>query len=189
MQINLSTHPPDLQKHKCLVLGCFSDEKPPRGACGLIDWRLNSLISREIKQGHINGEFQEKVIIPFPGRIKADFLFLFGLGGLSDISYDRMYNAAYEIAGAVDALKFQEFSFDLPGDGRSKLNAAGMLEAMITGFFDCLSRDIRKLDAMNICLITSSDRLDEVARGIAQFKKNVKHSETVDCSALQPHFT
>jgi hypothetical protein len=60
---------------------------------------------------------------------------------------------------------------------------------MITGFFDSLSRDIRKLDAMNICLITSSDRLDEIARGIAQFKKNVKHSESVDCSALQPHFT
>jgi hypothetical protein len=100
-----------------------------------------------------------------------------------------MYNAAYEIAGAVDAMKLQDFSFDLPGDGRSRLNAAGMLEAMITGFFDCLSRDIRKLDAMNICLITSSDRLDEVARGIAQFKKNVKHSETVDCSALQPYFT
>lgn len=155
----------------------------------MIDWRLNSLISREIKQGHISGEFQEKVIMPYPERISSDFLFLFGLGCLPDISYDRMYNAAYEIAGAVDAMKLQDFSFDLPGDGRSRLNTAGILEAMITGFFDCLSRDIRKLDAMNICLITSSDRLDEVARGIAQFKKNVKHSETVDCSALQPHFT
>ncbi len=127
--------------------------------------------------------------MPYPERISSDFLFLFGLGCLPDISYDRMYNAAYEIAGAVDAMKLQDFSFDLPGDGRSRLNTAGILEAMITGFFDCLSRDIRKLDAMNICLITSSDRLDEVARGIAQFKKNVKHSETVDCSALQPHFT
>jgi len=155
----------------------------------LIDWRLNSVISREIKQGHISGEFQEKVIMPYPERISSDFLFLFGLGCLPDISYDRMYNAAYEIAGAVDAMKLQDFSFDLPGDGRSRLNTAGILEAMITGFFDCLSRDIRKLDAMNICLITSSDRLDEVARGIAQFKKNVKHSESVDCSALQPHFT
>ena len=127
--------------------------------------------------------------MPYPERISSDFLFLFGLGCLPDISYDRMYNAAYEIAGAVGAMKLQDFSFDLPGDGRSRLNTAGILEAMITGFFDCLSRDIRKLDAMNICLITSSDRLDEVARGIAQFKKNVKHSETVDCSALQPHFT
>ena len=189
MQLNLTTHPPDRQRHKCLVLGFFSDEKPPRGVCGFIDWRLNSMISREIRQGHINGEFQEKVIMPYPERISSDFLFLFGLGCLPDISYDRMYNAAYEIAGAVDAMKLQEFSFDLPGDRRSRLTAAGSLEAMITGFFDCLSRDIRKLDAMNICLITSSDRLDEVARGIAQFKKNVKHSDMVDCSALQPHFT
>jgi len=189
MQLNLSTHPPDRQRHKCLVLGYFSDEKPPRGICGLIDWRLNGMISREIRQGHLNGEFKEKVIIPCPERISSDFLFLFGLGCLSDITYDRIYNAAYEIAGAVDKMKFRDFAFDLPGEGRSELTTAGILETMITGFFDCLSEDIQKLAAMNICLVTSSDRLKEVACGVTQFHKNVKHLGSVDFSALSPHFT
>jgi hypothetical protein len=45
-------------------LGIFSDEKPPRGICGFIDWRLNGLISHQIKQGKIGGKFAEKVIFP-----------------------------------------------------------------------------------------------------------------------------
>jgi hypothetical protein len=187
MQINLSTHPPDRQRHKCLVLGFFSDEKPPRGICGLMDWRLNGMISSEIKKGHLSGEFKEKVAIPYPERIDSNLLFLFGVGCLADVSYDRIYTAAYEIAGAIDAMKLRDFAFDLPGEGRSGLTTAGMLEAMVTGFFDFLSDDIQKLANTNICLVTSSSRLNDVALGIAQFNKNVRHLGSVDFSALSPH--
>ena len=189
MQINLSTQPPDRQKHKCLVLGLFGDEKPPRGICGLMDWRLNGMISREIKQGRITGEFKEKVAIPAPERLGAELLFLFGLGNLADISYDRLYTAAYEIAGTVAKMRLREFSFDLPGEGRSALTTAGILEAMITGYFDFLSDDISKLAGMKTCLVTSSDQLTGVAQGIKEFHKNVRHLGSVDFSTLEPHFT
>lgn len=188
MQLSLSTHPPDRQKHKCLVLGYFSDEKPPRGVCGLMDWRLNGMISREIKQGHINGEFKEKVAIPYPESIGSDLLFLFGIGNLCDLDYDRIYTTAYEIAAAVDAMKLREFAFDLPGEGRSALTTAGSLEAMITGFFDFFSDDVSKLTSTNICLVTSTEKLKDVAEGIKQFHKNVRHLGSVDFSALEPHF-
>lgn len=189
MQISLSTQPPDRQRYKCLVLGFFSDEKPPRGICGLMDWRLNGMISREIKQGHVSGEFKEKVAIPCPERIDSELLVLYGLGCLTDLTYDRIYTAAYEIAGAADAMKFREFAFDLPGEGRTALTTAGILEAMITGFFDFLSDDVSKLANTTTCLVTSSERLKEVAEGIAQFHKNVRHLGSVDFSALEPHFT
>jgi hypothetical protein len=188
MQLNLTTHPPDRQRHKCLVLGFFSDEKPPRGICGLMDWRLNGMISQEIKQGHITGEFKEKVAIPYPDRINSDLLFLFGAGPLGELSYDRIYTAAYEIVATVDKMKIRDFAFDLPGEGRSTLNTAGVLEAMITGFFDCLSEDVSKLASMNMCLVTSPDRLKDVAAGVTQFHKNVRHLGSVDFSALEPHF-
>jgi len=189
MQLNLSTQPPDRQRHKCLVLGFFSDEKPPRGICGKMDWRLNGLISREIKQGHLSGEFKEKVAIPWPERIGSDLLFLFGLGCLADVSYDRIYTAAYEIAGAIDAMKLRDFAFDLPGEGRSDLTAAGILEAMITGYFDFFSDDVSKLASVQPCLVISPERLKDVREGIAQFHKNVRHLGSVDFSALEPHLT
>ena len=80
MRLSLSIENPDLPKHPCLALGIFEDEKPPRGIGGFIDWRLNGMLSREIKSGRISGGFKEKVIIPFPGRIGSEILLLFGLG-------------------------------------------------------------------------------------------------------------
>lgn len=88
----------------------------------------------------------------------------------------------------VDKIHLSNFAFDLPGDGRSGLTTAGVMEAMITGFFDSLSEDVSKLTTMNACLVTSKDRLKEVADGILRFHKSVRHLGSVDFSALEPHF-
>ncbi len=185
MQIHLSTEPPDLPKHKCLVLGIFADEKPPSGICGFIDWRLNGMISREIKQGRITGEFMEKILIAFPRRIGTEIIFLFGLGNLSDTNYDKIYTASHHIARAVDTMLINNFSFELPGADRSNLSTAGTVEAMITGFFDFLSEDIGKLSAKTCCIVTSPDKVKEVSLGIKNFKANVRDLGSVDISSLK----
>ncbi|HPC86236.1 MAG TPA: hypothetical protein P5238_06435 [Smithellaceae bacterium] len=187
MQILLSTQPPDRQNHKCLVLGFFKDEKPPRGICGLVDWRLNSLISKEIKKGHIRGDFREQVAIPRPERINAEMLFLFGLGPLADLSYDRIYDAARQMMTAAGRMKLWEFAFDLPGNGRSALSPAIVLEAMLTGFFDSLSEDIARLTHTKVCLVASPANLKEIADGLKRFNEHVKHMGSVDFSELEAH--
>jgi hypothetical protein len=188
MQVILSTESPDLPEHKCLALGIFSDEKPPRGVCGFIDWRLNGFISREMKQGRISGEFREKVIIPLPRRVSTEILFLFGLGPLAEFNYDRSYTSAYTIAETVDGLRLTDFAFDLPGENRSRLALAGVTESMITGFFDYLSRDVEKLAYMRARIVTSADNLKEISIGIQRFKSNVKDMGSVDASALDGGF-
>jgi hypothetical protein len=188
MQVILSTESPDLPIHKCLAMGIFSDEKPPRGICGFIDWRLNGFISQEMKQGRISGEFREKVIIPFPGRISSEILFLFGLGPLAEFNYDRTYTSAYSIVEAVDGLRLTDFAFDLPGENRSSLALAGIVESMVTGFFDYLSYDVEKLAGMNARIVTSAANVKEISTGIQHFKSNVKDMGTVDASALENSF-
>jgi hypothetical protein len=188
MQINLSTESPDLPKHKCLALGVFADEKPPRGICGFIDWRLNGMISREIKQGRIGGEFEEKIVIPFPLRIGSEMLLLFGLGNISNINYDKIYNAAYIITQTVDGMALNSFAFDLYGEGRSNLVTSNVLEAMVTGIFDFLSTDIEKLSKMTASVVTSSVHLQEVSLGIKQFKTNINDKGSVDVGDLENSF-
>lgn len=188
MQVILAPEPPDIPLHKCLALGIFTDEKPPRGICGLIDWRINGFISREIKAGRITGEFREKVIIPFPGRIGAEILFLFGLGKLAEINYEKIYTSAYEIAEAVAGMKINDFAFDLPGENRSSLALAAVVESMITGFFDYLSRDVEKLANMTARIVTSAANAKAISIGIKHFKSNVKDMGTVDATALEGDF-
>ncbi|MGV8057626.1 MAG: M17 family peptidase N-terminal domain-containing protein [Smithellaceae bacterium] len=188
MQVTLSTESADLPGHKCLALGVFSDEKPPRGICGFIDWRLNGFISREMKQGRITGEFGEKVIIPFPERISTEILFLFGLGPLPEFNYDRTYTSAYSIVEAIDGMRLTDFAFDLPGENRSDLALASVTEAMVTGFFDYLSKDIEKLADMTARIVTSPANIKEISTGIQHFKSNVKDMDSVDASALENSF-
>jgi hypothetical protein len=188
MQLTLSTESPDLPKHKCLALGIFSDEKPPRGIGGFIDWRLNGMISREIKQGRIGGAFEEKTVIPFPRRIGSEIILLFGLGNTYEINYDKIYNAAYIVAQAVEGMAMNSFAFDLYGEGRSNLVIPDIVEAIITGIFDSLSTDINKLAGMTACIITPPSNLDKVSLGISQFKTNVNDRGSVDVSALENSF-
>jgi len=169
-------------------MGIFSDEKPPRGICGFIDWRLNGFISREMKQGRISGEFREKVIIPFPGRISSEILLLFGLGPLAEFNYDRSYASAYSIVEAVDGMRLNDFAFDLPGENRSSLALAGITESMITGFFDYLSCDVEKLADMTARIVTSADNLKEISTGVQNFKSRVKDMGTVDAGVLENCF-
>jgi len=180
MQINLSIENPDLPKHKCLIVGIFADEKPPRGVCGFIDWRLNGMISREIKKGRISANFDEKIIIPFPQRIGAEMLMLFGLGNVSDVNYDKIYNAAYLIAKTVDGMAMQTFSLDLYGENRANLKIPNIMEAIVTGIFDFLTSDVEKLDAMKVCVVTSSENLQAAFQGVKQFKGNVNDRGSVE---------
>jgi hypothetical protein len=169
-------------------LGIFADEKPPRGICGLIDWRLNGMISKEIKRGKISGEFKEKIVIPFPRRIGSEMLLLFGLGNSHDINYDKIYNAAYIIAESVDGMSLHSFAFEICGEDRSSLVTSNIAEAMVTGIFDFLSADIEKIANMTACIVTSPSHLQKVSLGIQQFKTNVNDKGSVDVGALENSF-
>jgi hypothetical protein len=185
MQLSLSTKNPDLPNHKCLALGIFADEKPPRGIGGFVDWRLNGMISSAMKAGRISGELEEKVVIPFPARAGTEILFLLGLGDTSSINYDKIYNAAYLVTQTVDSMGLHSFGFDLYGEGRSNLVTSNIVEAMITGFFDFLSTDIEKLSRMHACAVTAPSSLHSFVQGVNQFKTNVNDRGSVDISSFE----
>lgn len=65
---------------EALAIPFFMEEKPLRGAFGLIDWRLCGLISRMIIQKRIDGSFKECILVSGRPRIGVEKLFFFGLG-------------------------------------------------------------------------------------------------------------
>jgi hypothetical protein len=146
------------------------------------------MISNEIKQGRISGEYKEKIVIPFPRRIGSEMLLLFGLGNSYDINYDKIYNAAYIIAEAIEGMALHSFAFDLCGKGRSSLVTSNIVEAMVTGIFDFLSADIEKIANMSASIVTSPAHLQEVSLGIQQFKTNVNDKGSVVFGELENSF-
>jgi hypothetical protein len=174
MKIKISTPAsPDALDHETLILGFFSDERPPRGYCGLVDWRLNGMISREIAGGRISGSFLDKLAYAFPKRIRVSSLLLFGLGALSELTYDRLYNAGYEMAVTVKGLGATDIAFPIPAAGRGPLKIVGMTEALFTGFFDGFTQEQQRLPDIRLEIQASADHTDDICQGLDRFREHV----------------
>ena len=72
----------EIDRLKCDAIGVpfFSDERPPRGVLGLLDWRMCGLVSRMMMRGKIVGAPLETVMVPARQRLSVDKLLLFGAG-------------------------------------------------------------------------------------------------------------
>ena len=184
MQIRISTKPPDILDHEGLILGCFSNERPPRGYCGLVDWRLNGMISTKIANGKITGVFTEKVLIAPHQRIPSSKVLLFGLGEVTELTYDALYRAGYDISHTIIKMNCLDFAFDIPAIGRCNLEVPLMTEAMITGCFDFLFKNIEKWSSVSPCILCEEACLDEMVLGLHKFKVSVKGKVKINISDL-----
>lgn len=173
MKIRISTASPDHLKRDTLILGFFSDEKPPRGYGGLVDWRLNGMISKEMAQGRVSGDYLDKLLYAFPKRIQIFHLLLFGLGALSEMTYDRLYNSGYEMARTVSGMRAKDLAIPLPAAGRCPLKLPGMCEALLTGLFDGYSGKTEELSSLFIEIPVQANHADEISAGIHLFRQRV----------------
>ena len=155
-----------------LLLGFFSDERPPRGYCGLVDWRLNGLISAEIAGGRISGSFPEKLAIAFPKRLRCSRLLLFGLGPLAALTYDKLYNAGYEMAETANGIGTTDLALPMPAAGRGPLRLDGMTEAMLTGVYDGFKHKSGQISAIDLEIPGRPEHTGDIHRGADLFRRH-----------------
>ncbi len=179
MRIKISSEPVEILNHEGLILGFFSDERPPRGYCGLADWRLNGIISKQIKKGRFTGAFREKILITPDYRIPSSKILLFGLGKSTNLTYDQLYTAGHIISQTVTKINCNDSAFDIPGPDRCNLQMSEMTIAMISGFADSLVENQKQSDIISICILGDDTYRDEITLGANQFKVNVKNKMKV----------
>ena len=173
-QIKISSEPVDTLKHESLVLGFFSDERPPKGYCGFVDWRLNGMISKHIARGKITGHFTEKILITPNYRIPSSKILLFGLGKSKHLTYDQLYTAGYLIGQTLMKIESHDSAFDMPGPDRCSLEIPTMTTEMISGFTDARLENESNEDII-ACVLGDDSYRDEITLGANQFKVNVKN--------------
>ena len=92
--MSLSVLPIDLARwdeaaRDCLVLPVFKDDRPLRGAAGLVDWRLCGRLSRLVKSNRATAEAGETMMLPAGRRLRFTRIMWFGLGDAKAYSEDR----------------------------------------------------------------------------------------------------
>jgi hypothetical protein len=130
------------------------------------------MISTEIARGRISGSFLEKIAYAFPRRIRVSRLLLFGMGVLSELTYDRLYDAGFEMAKTVAGIGATDLALPMPASGRGSLQLAGMTEALITGLFDGSAPEPDRLPTLSLEIPAKGDQLFDIRTGLERFLKN-----------------
>ena len=180
MRITVTTESLDRLRRECLVLGFFSDERPPRGNGGFVDWRLNGLVSRLIAEGRIRGDFSERVLIESQRRIPPQKIVLFGLGKRGELSYETLREAGARMTETAVRIHCFDFAVEVPAANRSLLETAEMTTAFTTGMFEFLSGDPRAGAAAAPCLLSDESLFQKTLLGIHKLRLNVRDKAQLD---------
>ncbi len=113
----------DLVGTEVLVAGITSDERPPQGVAGLVDWRLGGRVSRVLKSGFVHGELGEVLLVPGKPKLPFDKVLLFGMGPLAE--YDEVtYRSVLEkVLRTLEGLRARTAVVELPGRHRELVSA------------------------------------------------------------------
>ncbi len=180
MKITLSSEPIDDLIHENIVLGFFSDERPPRGYCGHADWRLNGLISKLIAGGTITGSSMERVLIHTNYRIPSPKILLLGLGESTHVDYEKLYHTGYEVSRTLSEMGCYDFALDIPGAGRCALEVSRMAKSFISGLWDYFTDRPEKRGILSSCILGEEVLIDEIILGIQEFKVDGKKGASVE---------
>jgi Cytosol aminopeptidase family, N-terminal domain len=105
----------DLLGTEVVVAAVASDEQPPHGLAGLIDWRLAGRISALMGRGFVTGEVGEVSLVPGKPKLPFDKVLLFGVGVRADFS-EPVYRLVVEkMLSTLEGLRVRSAVVELPG--------------------------------------------------------------------------
>jgi hypothetical protein len=118
----------DHLKTEALCLPFFEDERPLRGAPGLIDWRLCGRISALLVSGRMRGELGEAVLMPARPRLMAERLLWLGAGAQVSLDSTVFRGFIRDLMERLVALRVRTTALVLPGRATGKLDPARAME-------------------------------------------------------------
>jgi len=106
-----------------LAVGLWSDVRPPRGAAGLLDWRLCGRLSALMAAGKVAGAPDEQTLIPSGRRLPWKLVLFAGLGARADFSERRFVAAVHRTLKTMRGLKLARLAVALPGRDAERIAA------------------------------------------------------------------
>ncbi len=105
----------DLLGSEVLVAAITTDERPPHGTAGLVDWRLSGRISRLLLRGFATGRSGEVLLVPGTPKLPFDKVLLFGVGDSSTFDEAAYRVLLDRILSTLEGLRARTAVVELPG--------------------------------------------------------------------------
>jgi len=130
-----------------LVLSLFEEERPPAGLAGLVDWRLDGLVSRNrllpgaqpqenpyysgLVLGGFPCGFGEKLLFPISHKLPFSSAMVMGLGLRSQYTSARYRQVVDLLMETISSLRSSSVTLRLPGWIEAGLPARRAVEALL----------------------------------------------------------
>lgn len=125
-----------------LVAGLFSDERPPRGVAGLIDWRLAGRLSRLMLDGFASGALGEVLMLPAKPSLPFDKVILFGAGESAEFDTLIFAGLIQRILGTMEGLRTRSVVAQLPGRHLDVISAERAADILLESAADKPEHDV-----------------------------------------------
>ena len=172
LEISHSTRGACRVSTKALVLGFFTDERPLRGAAGLVDWRLNGYVSRLLSSERLSGDTNESTLMASSGRLGADFALLVGLGQRAHYGYERITEVTSGTTQTLQKLRVEEFALEVPGARLMGLDPAESVYNAVKGIVKILSASVPENARMRVTFLEPEDVTSRLRFGLRKAQSN-----------------
>ena len=131
----------DELKTEVLCLSVFSDERPLRGAAGLVDWRLCGRLSELLVSGQLTGAFDQALLMPPPPRrLSAERVFCLGAGSRLALDEGRFRTLTQRLVARVLALRVRTAAIALPHASVPGLDPVRAIDLLLEQTLTCSER-------------------------------------------------
>jgi hypothetical protein len=101
----------------------WSDVRPPRGAAGLLDWRMCGRLSAMMAAGKVTGAEAEQILFPSAHRLPWRLVLALGAGPRRDFSEKRLQATVRRALKAVRGLGARRLALALPARDAERATA------------------------------------------------------------------
>ena len=105
----------DLAGTEVLAACVASDDRPPRGIPGLVDWRLSGRLAKLCLQQQVTGNVGEVVLLPGKPKLPFDKVLLFGIGEQAAFNEQTFRAVTGLMLETMAGLKVRNAVVELPG--------------------------------------------------------------------------
>lgn len=184
MIVELTAEASDRIEADVLVVFTHADDRPPVGAAGLLDWRLNGALSRQIKVGWYGAAKGEALLVAARRRTRAARVLVMGLGPREGSDAARLREAAALALGKLAQMRVSRLAFGLPPAGGLPLSAAERAVAVAEGLLDAVRGPNPPETRPHVVLAVPFDAQADTATAIARLKTTLAAGYHLDLRPL-----
>jgi hypothetical protein len=98
-----------------VACGMWQDERPLRGLCGLVDWRLAGRLSQLAKTGFLTGALGEVLLVPGKPALPFEKILVVGTGARAAFDEGAFRAATRKLLSALEGMRVRRAVVELPG--------------------------------------------------------------------------